>query len=118
MSSKVLMMSIKKRKELKRREELEAKKESKKREELLSPLFKSVKKTSVKLAKVENYRAPDTKHIKSLNADGDFTRATARRENIKYTGELLLGIGTMHKSNMVPIFNTEQATQIAAMRRN
>lgn len=118
MSRKVLMMSIKKRKELKRREELEAKKESKKREELLSPLFKSVKKTAVKLAKVENYRAPDTKHIKSLNAEGDFKHATARKENEKYTGDLLTGIAVMHKSNMVPVMGKEQAVQVATMRRN
>jgi hypothetical protein len=35
-----------------------------------------------------------------------------------YTGTLIKGIGTMHKSNAVPIFSDEQAIEIATMRRN
>jgi hypothetical protein len=34
-----------------------------------------------------------------------------------YTGTKILGIGTMHKSNAVPIFSDEQAVEIATMRR-
>lgn len=34
-----------------------------------------------------------------------------------YTGTRLLGIATMHKSNMVPIFKKEDAEEIARMRR-
>jgi hypothetical protein len=34
-----------------------------------------------------------------------------------YTGTKILGIGTMHKSNAVPIFSDEQAHDIARMRR-
>ena len=43
-----------------------------------------------------------------------------RKESMKYTGERkLLGIATMHKSNMVPVFadNKEEAIEIARMRR-
>ena len=43
-----------------------------------------------------------------------------KQEPMKYTGERrLLGIATMHKSNMVPIFedNKEEAVEIARMRR-
>ena len=42
------------------------------------------------------------------------------REQVKYTGERkLLGVATMHKSNMVPVFayRKEDAKEIAAMRR-
>ena len=42
------------------------------------------------------------------------------KETMKYTGERkLLGIATMHKSNMVPIFedNKHEAIEIARMRR-
>lgn len=40
------------------------------------------------------------------------------KENPKYTGDLIIGIGTMHKSNAVPIMRgTEQAKDIANMRR-
>ena len=34
-----------------------------------------------------------------------------------YTGTMIKGIGTMHKSNAVPIFSNEQAEDIAKMRR-
>lgn len=34
-----------------------------------------------------------------------------------YTGTKILGIGTMHKSNAVPIFSNDEAADIAKMRR-
>lgn len=40
-----------------------------------------------------------------------------KKEPLKYTGTKMLGIGTMHKSNSVPIFSEEEATDIARMRR-
>lgn len=41
-----------------------------------------------------------------------------RKENPKYTGDLIVGIGTMHKSNAVPIMRgTKQAEELAKMRR-
>lgn len=63
-----------------------------------------------------NYRS--TEHIPSVgNGIGN---AEAKERKI-YSGERqLLGIATMHKSNMVPVFadNKEQAVEIAQMRRN
>jgi hypothetical protein len=41
----------------------------------------------------------------------------ARKENV-YTGTLIKGIATMHKSNAVPIINNEQAIEVATMRRS
>lgn len=35
----------------------------------------------------------------------------------QYTGTKVLGIGTMHKSNAVPIFSDEEAIAISTMRR-
>lgn len=40
----------------------------------------------------------------------------ARKENV-YTGTLVTGIATMHKSNAVPVINQKQAEEIARMRR-
>jgi len=34
-----------------------------------------------------------------------------------YTGTMIKGIGTMHKSNAVPVFSDEQAVDISRMRR-
>lgn len=41
-----------------------------------------------------------------------------KKESPRYTGTAMKGIGTMHKSNSVPIFTDEQAIEIATMRRN
>ena len=44
--------------------------------------------------------------------------ATYKKEQLIYSGERkLLGIATMHKSNMVPVFDKENAKDIAKMRR-
>lgn len=40
-----------------------------------------------------------------------------KRESVKYTGTLVKGIATMHKSNAVPITSGEQAIEISKMRR-
>jgi len=54
----------------------------------------------------------------SLSSDlKDLSNACAKKEPMKYTGTLIKGIATMHKSNAVPIINDEQATEIARMRR-
>lgn len=39
-----------------------------------------------------------------------------KQDNV-YTGGNIVGIGTMHKSNAVPIFNDNQAKDLATMRR-
>ena len=42
----------------------------------------------------------------------------AKKEPNVYTGDLIVGIGTMHKSNAVPIMRgTNEAKEIAKMRR-
>jgi hypothetical protein len=47
-----------------------------------------------------------------------FTGAPCVRAPDKvYTGTKMLGIGTMHRSNAVPIFSDEEAVNIANMRR-
>lgn len=42
---------------------------------------------------------------------------TPKKEGNVYTGTYIKGIGTMHKSNMVPITSGEDAKEIARMRR-
>jgi hypothetical protein len=54
-----------------------------------------------------------TAHIQSVDTGGNATLAPAK----VYTGTMVKGIATMHKSNAVPIFSDEQAVDIARMRR-
>ena len=41
----------------------------------------------------------------------------ARVESPRYTGTLVKGIGTMHKSNAIPIIDEQQMKDLASMRR-
>ena len=63
----------------------------------------------------DNDRA-NTRHIPSL--DTGHSGPVSSKENPKYTGTKILGIGTMHKSNAVPVFSEEEAHDIATMRRS
>ena len=44
-------------------------------------------------------------------------QAGRKRESPVYTGNYIVGIATMHKSNAVPITNQEQAIEIARMAK-
>jgi hypothetical protein len=57
----------------------------------------------------------NTRHIPSL--DTGHSGALRTKDIPKYTGTKILGIGTMHKSNAVPVFSEEEAHDIATMRR-
>ena len=56
----------------------------------------------------------NTHHIKSLNSGAGIAALAPAKV---YTGDKIKGIGTMHKSNAVPIFSDEEAVAIANMRR-
>lgn len=38
-------------------------------------------------------------------------------ENRQYTGDKIVGIGTLHKSNAVPVFSDQEAKDLSSMRR-
>ena len=57
----------------------------------------------------------ETKRIASL--DTGHSGAVRTKDIPRYTGTKIIGIGTMHKSNAVPIFSDEQAVEISTMRR-
>lgn len=56
----------------------------------------------------------ETRHIPSLNTGNV---AATKAEPLKYTGDKMLGIATLHKSNAVPVFKKEEAVEISSMRR-
>jgi hypothetical protein len=58
----------------------------------------------------------ETPHYPSLNSKNGCGVAAKKEPNV-YTGTLIKGIATMHKSNAVPVFSNEQAIDIAKMRR-
>ena len=46
-----------------------------------------------------------------------FQGSTAKVMPQQYTGDQMLGVATMHKSNAVPVFNQDSARDISNMRR-
>lgn len=54
------------------------------------------------------------RHPSMVTAGGD---ATAKEKPV-YTGTAMKGVATMHKSNMVPVFDDQHLVDIANMRRN
>lgn len=94
-------------KELQKKWEVEA--ETKKRNRAL---------TAPPLSSTYSLRIPEgrntTAHIKSV--DTGMACAT-KKEPQKYTGTLIKGIATMHKSNAVPVLNDQDAIDISRMRR-
>jgi hypothetical protein len=54
-----------------------------------------------------------THNIASRATPGGSTAAVTK----VYTGDKVLGIATMHKSNAVPVFSDEEAIEISRMRR-
>lgn len=61
---------------------------------------------------IKEYVRP-TQRIETSNTVGN---GFAKPTNV-YTGDNLIGIATMHKSNMVPVFRKEDAVAISNMRR-
>lgn len=68
--------------------------------------FKPMEKTS------EPYRRETKDYPSCSNNIGGIA---AKRESQKYTGTLIKGVATMHKSNAVPIIDKQQAIDIADM---
>lgn len=106
--------------------------EAQKHRELESDWFDLQKKWGVEQEKKKQKRAmaaeplvyslptpvgrTNTHHIKSL--DTGHSGPISSKPTPKYTGTKILGIGTMHKSNAVPVFSDEEAKDISTMRRN
>ena len=78
---------------------------------------------NIKLSKGRSSYVPP----KPLRRDADQPRIPSLDTGVKgavnvrmpqrYTGDNIVGIGTMHKSNAVPIFSDQEAKDISSMRR-
>jgi len=82
------------------------------------------KKIDTQQSELDRLRKEQDKQYKSIMEeaikDGTWISKsgdTAKKENPKYTGTLVKGIATMHKSNAVPVISQQEAEDIAKMRR-
>jgi hypothetical protein len=69
---------------------------------------------SVKPSKIVKPYVRETPHYPSLNSG--YHDCTKKQQH-QYTGDKMLGIGTLHKSNAVPVFSSDDAKEISRMRR-
>lgn len=66
------------------------------------------------------YKPPVVVRRESTRApslDSGIGNATKPIEGKQYTGNKMIGIATMHKSNLVPVFQEENCVELAGMRR-
>jgi len=101
----------KKRKPTAKERELAAEWESLKQKYATKPVAKVKKSAKFMPAKNSNYKKND---IPSIDTG---YHNTYRKPDQFYTGTNMVGIGTLHKSNAVPIFSEEEARDQATMRR-
>lgn len=77
-----------------------------------TPKFSHSKPRKEVVTKQVTVTQPD--RPKSLMTPGG---STALKPTQQYTGTKMLGIGQLHKSNAVPVFQSEDAVDLAKMRR-
>ena len=63
-------------------------------------------------------KLPDRVERPGVQTSDRVPACTGKKDENVYTGSLIKGIATMHKSNAVPVINKEQAEEISQMRRN
>jgi hypothetical protein len=64
-----------------------------------------------------SFKAPPGREAPRIVSQDTGWVACTTPANQEYTGTKVKGIGTMHKSNAVPIFSDEEAVDISKMRR-
>lgn len=71
--------------------------------------------------KMSDLRAEESRRYRemypSLDSESGVAGVALKKESPQYTGDLLIGIATMHKSNAVPVLKQEDAEDLAKMRR-
>jgi len=78
----------------------------------------STRRTGPTLRGVQsNTPKPYRRETPEYRSNTSTAASTARPEPKRYTGSLVKGIGTMHKSNAVPIIDEQHMKDIARMRR-
>jgi hypothetical protein len=103
--------------------------EAKRRSEVLRQEWEALKATNgiknerptrardVKGALTVSFRAPPGRELPVIKSVDTGWVPCVKHQDTEYTGTKVKGIGTMHKSNAVPIFSDEEAVDISKMRR-
>jgi hypothetical protein len=79
-----------------------------------------IKKKIIKTTKFPKLKIPDDRNpykLNSVDSGGGLANWNRKDKVTQYTGTAMKGIGTLHKSNAVPVFTDEEAKDQATMRR-
>jgi hypothetical protein len=81
------------------------------------PAFRSIETT--KPTRILSYAEQRCAESNQYPSRSDFASpdSCAKPERKEYTGTLVKGIGTMHKSNAIPVIDDQQMKDLASMRR-
>ena len=69
------------------------------------------------LSDTYSFKVPPGREAPRINSVDTGWVPCVKSKDKEYTGTKVKGIGTMHKSNAVPIFSDEEAVDISKMRR-
>lgn len=78
---------------------------------------KAVKASSEAKRKLPLLTIPEDRNPRLIESFDSGKGYAAKRAHQEYTGDAMVGISQMHKSNMVPVFNSEAIKDISKMRR-
>lgn len=109
-------MSTPLRKKLQRQEQHQIQKEKRQRKMLLLSIKKKETFTIYE-PKSTIYRR-ETKNYPSVQSTGAIGEFAAKPKRTAYSGDYLVGIATMHKSNAVPVGRGDNPENYSTMRRN
>ena len=79
-----------------------------------------IKRKIVKTTKLPKLIIPEGRNpytMNSVDSGGGLANWNRKDKVTQYTGTAMKGIGTLHKSNAVPVFTDEEARDQALMRR-
>ena len=81
------------------------------------PAFRPIETT--KSTRILSYAEQRRQESNQYPSRSDFATpdSCSKPERKEYTGTLVKGIGTMHKSNAIPVIDDQQMKDLASMRR-
>ena len=81
------------------------------------PAFRPIEST--KPTRILSYAEQRRQESNQYPSRSDFATpdSCSKPERKEYTGTLVKGIGTMHKSNAIPVIDEQQMKELASMRR-
>ena len=93
-------------------------KKDRERMELFSVSSEKTKKEFISYVPKPVYRKDEQSYASATSEFRDQTESTAKPRRTEYSGDYVIGIATMHKSNLVPVGRGDNPEDYSTMRRN